>query len=300
MASNEQPQQDQHTTGGWRQFLPVGTVLALIGGVVLASYIAWDQPQRAPNRGVYERTAAQTPETTPALPPDTRFAALNPGLEAALLLDRPRVDALAISVAELPPVGVYLPRTGDRLFELPTPTPRPTIPPPTATYTPEPSITPPSDLGFITATPPAFYDPLGNPGPTVVARAEEDDECAPSGLPTAGVLTQRFHRWHIGIDLGVHVGTGIVATHSGEVIFAGWSEIGYGYLVIVQSGKFITYYAHLSALNVVVGQQVGRGTILAWSGNTGNSSGPHLHYEIRINDVPVDPLTFEERGYHSC
>jgi murein DD-endopeptidase MepM/ murein hydrolase activator NlpD len=90
------------------------------------------------------------------------------------------------------------------------------------------------------------------------------------------------------------------ATHSGQVLFAGWSTVGYGNLVIIQNGAFITYYAHLSRFNVVDGQQVGAGSVIAWSGNTGNSTGPHIHYEVRINDVPVDPHTFEARGYPWC
>jgi murein DD-endopeptidase MepM/ murein hydrolase activator NlpD len=84
------------------------------------------------------------------------------------------------------------------------------------------------------------------------------------------------------------------------VIFAGWSTVGYGNLVILQNGAFITYYAHLSDFNVVTGQQVGSASVIGWTGSTGNSTGPHIHYEVRINDVPVDPLTFENRGYPAC
>jgi murein DD-endopeptidase MepM/ murein hydrolase activator NlpD len=138
--------------------------------------------------------------------------------------------------------------------------------------------------------------PLGGPPPA----AYGGDNCAPRGLPVDGILTQRYHPWHIGIDQGIPVGTPVIATHSGRVIFAGWSTVGYGNLVILQNGPFITYYAHLSEFNVVVNEIVGAGSILAWSGNTGNSTGPHLHYEIRINDQPVDPLTFERRGYGWC
>ncbi|RMG83030.1 MAG: M23 family metallopeptidase, partial [Chloroflexi bacterium] len=126
------------------------------------------------------------------------------------------------------------------------------------------------------------------------------ESCAPSGLPVGGVLTQRFHVYHAGIDLGVPLGTAVRATHSGKVIFAGWSDVGYGYLVILQNGPFITYYAHNTSFNVTVDQLVGKGSIIAWSGSTGNSSGPHVHYETRINDIPVDPLTFSSRGYSSC
>jgi murein DD-endopeptidase MepM/ murein hydrolase activator NlpD len=98
----------------------------------------------------------------------------------------------------------------------------------------------------------------------------------------------------------VPLGTPVIATHSAQVIFAGWSDIGYGYLVILQSGPYITYYAHNTSFNVTEGQYVGAGSIISWSGSTGNSSGPHVHYETRINDIPVDPLTFGNRGYSTC
>jgi murein DD-endopeptidase MepM/ murein hydrolase activator NlpD len=102
------------------------------------------------------------------------------------------------------------------------------------------------------------------------------------------------------MDIGIPLGTPVLVTHSGVVTFAGWSEIGYGYLVIVQNQQFITYYAHNTSFNVTVNQYVAKGSIIAFSGSTGNSSGPHVHYETRINDVPVDPMTFEDRGFATC
>lgn len=98
----------------------------------------------------------------------------------------------------------------------------------------------------------------------------------------------------------MYEGTPVLATHSGEITFAGWSDEGYGNLIIIESGVFSTYYGHLESLNVVDGQAVQRGMVIGWSGSTGNSSGPHLHYEVRINNIPLDPLTFEQRGYISC
>src|SRR5262249_47853807 len=102
------------------------------------------------------------------------------------------------------------------------------------------------------------------------------------------------------IDIGVPLGTPVLATQSGQVTFADWSPVGYGNLVIIQNGNFITYYAHNTSFNVIIGQTVRKGSVIAFSGSTGNSSGPHVHYETRIDDVPVDPLTFESRGYPSC
>lgn len=124
--------------------------------------------------------------------------------------------------------------------------------------------------------------------------------CAPAGLPAAGTLNQPFHALHAGLDIGVQAGTPVLATHSAYVVFAGWNEVGYGNLVILQNDAFITYYAHNSALSVQTGDAVRRGTVIAVSGNTGNSTGPHSHYEVRLFDVPVDPLTFAERGYATC
>ena len=125
-------------------------------------------------------------------------------------------------------------------------------------------------------------------------------ECAPSGLPVAGLLTQRFYIGHIGIDLSVPTGTPVRATHSGYVDWAEWNIYGYGNLVVIHSDHFITYYGHNSTFSVKKGQFVQKGDVIAFSGSTGHSSGPHVHYETRINDVTVDPLTFEKRGYKSC
>lgn len=152
---------------------------------------------------------------------------------------------------------------------------------PTATHTSTPSITPfPTPTSTLTPT------PLG--------------ECAPSGFPVEGVLTQRFHRYHPGIDIGVHLDTPIYTTHSGTVTFADWSAIGYGYLVVIENGPYATYYGHLSTFNVKAGDIVLKGSLIAWSGSTGNSSGPHLHYETRVDNVAYDPLTFEAWGYPTC
>lgn len=126
------------------------------------------------------------------------------------------------------------------------------------------------------------------------------DGCAPRGVPAVGTLNQGFHPYHLGVDIGVQVGTPIKATHSGTVVFAGWSEIGYGYLVILQNSAFTTYYAHNSEVYVQAGEQVGRGSVIAASGSSGNSTGPHIHYEVRIDDVPVDPVTFEDAEYVAC
>ncbi len=120
---------------------------------------------------------------------------------------------------------------------------------------------------------------------TLGSRAE------PSGRPVSGVLTQDYHPGHNGLDFGVAVGTPIQATMDGKVVYAGWNNQGYGNLVIVENGAYRTYYAHLDRIPVTIGTTVTAGTVIGLSGNTGNSTGPHLHYEIRKNLLPIDPTS---------
>lgn len=111
----------------------------------------------------------------------------------------------------------------------------------------------------------------------------------PSGRPVGGFLTQGFHTGHSALDFGVVVGTPVSATMDGKVTYAGWNDQGYGNLVIVENGDYKTYYAHLSSIPVSIGDTVTAGSTIGLSGNTGNSTGPHLHYEIRKNNVAIDP-----------
>jgi len=113
---------------------------------------------------------------------------------------------------------------------------------------------------------------------------------APTGLPTTGPISQGFHPGHTGIDIAVPVGTPIHTTMSGKVTYAGWNTEGYGNLVIVENGRYRTYYAHLQSIPVTVGQPVEAGALVGLSGNTGHSTGPHLHYEVRVDGQPVQPL----------
>ena len=97
---------------------------------------------------------------------------------------------------------------------------------------------------------------------------------------------------HAGIDLPASTGTPIYASADGKVITAGWVS-GYGNTVIIDHGGGVTsLYAHNSSLNVSVGQTVKRGTRVASAGSTGNSTGPHCHFEIRLNGSPVDPMNY--------
>jgi len=98
---------------------------------------------------------------------------------------------------------------------------------------------------------------------------------------------------HAGIDIGLRTGDPIYAADNGVVAYAGWNDWGYGYLIVLDHGNgFQTYYAHLSAIWVVCGQSVYQGTAIGAGGSTGRSTGPHLHFEIRYNGIPQDPLYY--------
>jgi murein DD-endopeptidase MepM/ murein hydrolase activator NlpD len=114
--------------------------------------------------------------------------------------------------------------------------------------------------------------------------------------PVNGQFTSPFgYRWgrlHAGIDLAVPIGTAVHAADTGTVRYASWMD-GYGnYICIQHTGTMSTCYGHNSRLMVHVGQSVHQGQVIAASGNTGHSTGPHVHFEVRINGNPVDPMGY--------
>lgn len=114
--------------------------------------------------------------------------------------------------------------------------------------------------------------------------------------PATGRISSRFGpRWgrmHNGLDLAIVSGTPVRASAAGRVTFSG-NQGSYGLLVIIDHGNGVeTRYAHNSRLVARVGQRVARGDVISHSGNTGVSTGPHLHFEIRRNGVALDPLDF--------
>ena len=97
---------------------------------------------------------------------------------------------------------------------------------------------------------------------------------------------------HEGIDLGAAYGTPIAAAAAGTVIYAGWME-GYGNLTVIDhGGGLATAYGHQSRIAVGIGQTVAQGDIIGYVGSTGHSTGPHLHFEVRVNGRAVDPLGY--------
>ena len=107
---------------------------------------------------------------------------------------------------------------------------------------------------------------------------------------------QRWGRLHAGTDFAAPIGTPVYSTADGVVVSAGWAS-GYGRLIKIQHEFGIeTRYAHLNKIRVKVGQRVSRGERIGDMGNSGRSTGPHLHYEVRVGGTPVNPMTYIRAG----
>lgn len=131
-------------------------------------------------------------------------------------------------------------------------------------------------------------------------RTPDDILVAQSFLPPGiGVISDYFGaprwggRFHIGIDIAVNENTPIHAWKGGIIKEAGWSTAGYGYLIVIEHDDGTqSYYGHNNSVAVKVGQRVEQGEIISYSGNTGISTGPHVHFEIRVDNKPLDPLQY--------
>lgn len=131
-----------------------------------------------------------------------------------------------------------------------------------------------------------------------LTREELAKHTVPAGRPLYGWISREFSTGeesgekHAGLDFAVKTGTAVAATASGVVSFAGWEEY-LGKLVIIDHGDgYQTLYGHNENLLVQEGDNVLKGDVIALSGNTGHSTAPHLHYEIRKDGVPVDPMPY--------
>ncbi|MCL4299643.1 MAG: M23 family metallopeptidase [Anaerolineae bacterium] len=109
--------------------------------------------------------------------------------------------------------------------------------------------------------------------------------------PASGTIYQGFFPWHPAVDIAAYIGAPVLAGDSGYVIVAGWSNVGYGYHIVIDHGNgYQTLYAHLNSIYVNVGDNVAQGQQIGEMGNTGNATGPHLHFEIRQNTVVRNPI----------
>lgn len=115
--------------------------------------------------------------------------------------------------------------------------------------------------------------------------------------PISGTITSRFgyrrSGLHTGLDIAAPTGTPIKAASGGTVTYSGTSSTGYGKYIVISHGNGIqTYYAHCSALYVKAGEKIAQGQVIAAVGSTGNSTGPHLHLEIRVNGACQNPQNY--------
>ncbi len=144
----------------------------------------------------------------------------------------------------------------------------------------------------------ALQSQCGNVTATTFRSYAGEGSSAPPGAislanPAAGTVTQRYWFCHKGLDIAAEQGTSVRAVAAGTVRFAGWSNQGYGNMVVIDHGSYQTLYAHLSGTpSVSAGQSVAAGTVLGPMGSTGFSTGPHLHFEIRLGRDVVDPGSY--------
>ena len=102
-----------------------------------------------------------------------------------------------------------------------------------------------------------------------------------------------YKHFHTGIDISAQLGTPVTAAADGLVVAVGHSNFGYGnYVVIAHGGGIATLYGHLLQTNANVGDKVGRGQVIGLEGSTGFSTGPHVHFEVRLNDQVIDPMPY--------
>jgi len=135
-------------------------------------------------------------------------------------------------------------------------------------------------------------------GPATIRALSHARSVSPIRLawPLQAPLGDRFGprggRFHAGVDLPAPSGQGVAAAGPGRVTWAGWRDGGWGNLVVIaHRGSVRSMYAHLSRIDVRVGERVGAGFQVGLVGATGDATGPHLHFELRLRGAAIDPLT---------
>ncbi|HOD65458.1 MAG TPA: M23 family metallopeptidase [candidate division Zixibacteria bacterium] len=131
--------------------------------------------------------------------------------------------------------------------------------------------------------------------PAAAINRPATDFTMPAGLPIRGFITQNFEvkndaRYHSGVDIACPVGTPVLATAAGLVIFADVDSTYGNMIVLRHNDTVVSVYGHLDRILARAGEEVPAGSRIGLSGNTGISTAPHLHYEVRINDEPINPL----------
>jgi LysM repeat protein len=120
---------------------------------------------------------------------------------------------------------------------------------------------------------------------------------SPFAWPLVGSITQGFSEAHRAIDVGAPYAAPVYAGREGKVVRSGWARTGYGYTVIIEHGEGLqSLYSHMKGQWVATGEWVTRGQLIGEVGSTGNSSGPHVHFEVRVNGEQVNPLGYLPSG----
>ena len=277
-----------------------GETLSGIGAQygVDVQYLLWNNPEVGADPDMLVEGENLLVPGTPGIVYDVKLGDTVTDIAATYSIDSAEIVAFAPNGLESPDVIVEgsvlvlpgaVPPPPPPPAEVPQETPAPATPEPA---TPEPTAPPPAPAAPRAPLPPVVAAPAPPP-PTAIETVEI------SGFiwPVSGSLNSRFGpRWgsfHSGIDIGAAAGTSVGAAASGKVVLATYSNYGYGNYVIVRHGDGSeTLYAHLSRIYVSLGQQVGQGETIGTVGCTGWCTGPHLHFEVRIGGVAVDPLPY--------
>ncbi len=204
----------------------------------------------------------------------------NPDLE-----QNPDVLAVGTELRILPVVGAYhVVEAGDKIEAI---APKYGVAEADITDYPPNALYPPYELTPGTG----LIIPYGRKDVTLPKPALATD--FPLAWPVAGFITGGFTADHPALDIGAPYGSTVYAADAGTVVYADWATDGYGYTVVIDHGDGRqTWYNHLKGTLLEAGGFVYRGAPIAEVGSTGHSSGPHVHFELRLDDQPVDPLNY--------